>query len=75
MSEPVAVAAVVGVTVAICAAAVLPSVWWVRYSLRRQAVVQRECDQWREAAANATVAARVQPPTSDDERDDEWNAG
>lgn len=46
---------------------VLPSVLSVlvlRQSLRRLDRVQRECDDWRQAAANATVAARVASATT-----------
>ena len=76
MPESVAITVVAGVTVAICLAAVVPAVLWVRYSLRRQGQVQRECDQWRDAAANATVSARVAAAQADDEDDDsDWGGG
>lgn len=75
MFDVLAVAAAVTVAwlpPSVCAVLVL------RQSLRRLDRAQRDCDEWRQAAANATVAARVAAanpvPELDDDDDDgeEW---
>lgn len=81
MSE-IAVAVVVGAAVAVVAVApaAVAVVAVLRWSLRRQSAVEADRDEWRQAAANASVAARVleqlRQPDDGDDSGDEWkNAG
>lgn len=81
--EPIVTAYVAGAASALVAVSPLAvsAVAVLRWSLRRCDRVQRDCDEWRQAAANATVVARVMearggdPKDPNDDSGDDWKHG